>query len=341
MNNLFIGDCRNILPNLTTDSVQCVVTSPPYYNLRDYGVPKQIGKEESVENYIDNLVFVFREIKRVLKNNGTLWLNIGDCYAGSGKGRNVNGQMGKMNTGCKDANHTGRHLGVLQKTPLSENLKPKDLIGVPWRVAFALQHDGWYLRQDIIWNKPNAMPEAVKDRCVKSHEYIFLLSKNKNYYFNHEAIKEDSALFENRLPGIVRNREYGYKSKLNAAHPKYNLRRNDKRDPIKQAYPQKRLNRKDSNYDITKRNKRDVWTVNTRPYIGAHYAAFPIELIIPCILAGSKEGDIVLDPFFGSGTTAEAATLLNRNWIGIEVNPEYKNLYKERLGLFIPNNKEQ
>ena len=339
MNKLFIGDCRNILPTLKSDSVQCVVTSPPYYNLRDYGIAEQIGKEEFVEDYIDNLVFVFREVKRILKNNGTLWLNIGDCYAGSGKSRNADGRMGKINTDCIDAKHTGRHLGYLQKTPLSGSLKPKDLIGVPWRVALALQHDGWYLRQDIIWNKPNVMPEAVKDRCVKSHEYIFLLSKNKNYYFDYKAIKEKSVIFENRPPAIIRNREYKYNSKLNAMNPTYNFRRNDKRDPLKQTYPQKRLNRKDSNYDITRRNKRDVWTVNTRPYTGAHFAAFPIELISPCILAGSKEGDVVLDPFFGSGTVAEASTFLNRNWIGIEINPEYKNLYKDRLGLF--NQQEQ
>ena len=178
------------------------------------------------------------------------------------------------------------------------------------------------------------MPEAVKDRCTKSHEYIFLLSKSKSYYFNAEAIKEDSVTFENRLPAIVRNREYSYASKLNATHPSYNLRRDDKRDPFKQEKPQKRLNRKDSNYDITKRNKRDVWTIPTHPYKGAHFAAFPLGLVIPCILAGSREGDVILDPFFGSGTVAEAATLLNRNWIGIELNSAYQNLYKERLALF-------
>jgi len=320
MNTLLIGDCKTILPTLETKSVQCCVTSPPYYSLRDYGVAGQIGQEDTVEEYVKNLVTSFREVKRVLKDDGTLWLNLGDSYAGSGKNRNAAGKSYTLKEGCKDSTHTGRRMGIIKPTPLSGWLKPKDLIGVPWRVAFELQKDGWYLRQDIIWNKPNVMPEAVKDRCVKSHEYIFLLSKNKNYYFDYKAIQEKSVTFENRPPAIIRNREYEYKSKLNAMNSKYNLRRDD--------------NRKDSSYDITKRNKRDVWTVNTRPYTGAHFAAFPIELIIPCILAGSKEGDTILDPFFGSGTTAEAATHLNRNWIGIEINPEYKNLYKERLGLF-------
>lgn len=335
MNNLLIGDCRNILPTLEAKSVQCVVTSPPYYKLRDYGVSGQIGQEATYQEYIENVVDVFREVKRVLKDDGTLWLNLGDSYAGSGKGRNSDGKIGKMPINCKDAKYTGRHLGLLKKTPLSENLKPKDLIGVPWRVAFALQADGWYLRQDIIWHKPNVMPEAVRDRCVKSHEYIFLLSKNKNYYFDYKAIQELAVTFENRPCGIVRNREYKYNSKLNAMHSKYNFRRDDKRDLIKQENPQKRLNRKDSDYDITKRNKRDVWTVNTRPYKGAHFAVFPPSLAHPCILAGSRSGDIILDPFFGSGTVAEVATLLGRNWIGIDINKEYEPLYKQRLGLFI------
>ena len=321
MNNLLIGDCRNILPTLEAKSVQCVITSPPYYNLRDYGVSLQIGQEATYQEYIESLVDVFREVRRVLKDDGTVWLNLGDSYAGSGHG----GNLGK--------NKKLKSMTPLKQTPLS-GLKKKDLIGIPWRVAFALQEDGWYLRQDIIWHKPNVMPESVKDRCTKSHEYIFLLSKHKNYYFDVEAIKENSVTFENRLPAIVRNREYGYASKLNATHPSYNLRRNDKRDPFKQEKPQKRLNRKDSDYDITKRNKRDVWTIPTHPYKGAHFAAFPLGLVIPCVLAGSREGDVILDPFFGSGTVAEAAALLNRNWLGIDINPDYEPLYRQRLALF-------
>ena len=339
MNNLLIGDCRNILPTLEAKSVQCVVTSPPYYKLRDYGAEEQIGQEDTVEEYVKHLVDVFREVKRVLKDDGTLWLNLGDSYAGSNKNRNAAGESYMLKDGYRDSTHTGRRMGIIKPTPLSGWLKPKDLIGVPWRVAFALQEDGWYLRQDIIWHKPNARPEAVKDRCTKSHEYIFLLSKHKNYYFNAEAIKEDSVTFKNRLSAIIRNREYGYASKLNATHPSYNLRRDDKRDPFKQESPQKRLNRKDSDYDITKRNKRDVWTIPTHPYKGAHFATFPLKLVIPCILAGSREEDVILDPFFGSGTVAEAARFFNRNWTGIELNPKYKDLYKKRLGLFDYTNK--
>lgn len=334
INNLLIGDCRNILPSLPDKLVQCVVTSPPYFGLRDYGVEGQIGLEDSVEDYVNSLVNVFREVKRILKDDGTLWLNLGDSYAGSGKNRNKDGIDYGINQKYKDSKHKARRQGLIKKTPLSGKLKPKDLIGVPWRVAFALQDDGWYLRQDIIWNKPNVMPEAVKDRCTKSHEYIFLLSKSKNYYFDNEAIKEEASTFENRPHGIVRNRVYEYDSKLNAMNPKYNMKRDDKRDAIKHSYPQKRLNRKDSSYDITKRNKRDVWTVNTRPYTEAHFAVFPPALIQPCILAGSREGDIILDPFFGSGTVAEVAALFNRNWIGIDINEEYAPLYKKRLGLF-------
>ena len=275
-NTLHIGDARIIIPTLPKKSIQTVITSPPYFQLRDYGINGQIGQEETVEDYIYNLVDVFHKIKHVLKDDGTLWLNLGDSYAGSGKNRNAAGKNYTLKEGCKDSAHTGRRMGIIKPTPLSGWLKPKDLIGIPWRLALALQQDGWYLRQDIIWYKPNTMPESVKDRCVKSHEYIFLLSKNKNYYFDYQSIQEDSVLFENRLQGIVRNREYNYNSKLNATHPKYNLKRNDKRDPIKQSYPQKRLNRNDCNYDIRKRNKRDVWMVNTRPYTGAHFAAFPI-----------------------------------------------------------------
>ncbi len=215
LNKLYIGNALDILPLIPEKSIQTIITSPPYYQLRDYGIKDQIGQEDSVEEYVNNLVVIFKYAKKVLKENGTLWLNIGDSYAGSGKNRNADGVDYGINPKYKDAKHAARRQGIIKKTPLSGNLKPKDLIGVPWRVAFALQEDGWYLRQDIIWNKPNVMPEAVKDRCVKSHEYIFLLSKNKNYYFDYKAIQEKSVTIENRPPAIVRNREYGYKSKLN------------------------------------------------------------------------------------------------------------------------------
>lgn len=322
VNRLFIGDCKSILPTLEAKSVQTVVTSPPYFGLRDYGVAGQFGQETSVEKYVENLVSVFREIRRVLKDDGTVWLNLGDSYAGSGKNRNAAGESYGFKSACKQSTVKGRLQGNLKKTPLSGSLKSKDLIGVPWRVAFALQEDGWYLRQDIIWHKPNVMPEPVKDRCTKSHEYLFLLSKSRRYYFDHKAIQEDSVTFENRLPAIVRNRKYGYNSKLNTVLTQFGRKRTSS---VVSA---------DANADITKRNKRDVWTINTESYKGAHFAAFPLRLVMPCILAGSRAGDTVLDPFFGSGTVAEAAALLGRGWLGIELNPAYEPLYKERLALF-------
>jgi len=303
MNNLLIGDCRNILPTLEAQSIQCVVTSPPYYNLRDYGVSLQIGQEATYQEYIESLVDVFREVKRVLKDDGTVWLNLGDSYAGSGQG----GNLGK--------NKKLKSMTPLKQTPLA-GLKKKDLIGIPWRVAFALQQDGWYLRQDIIWHKPNVMPEAVKDRCTKSHEYIFLLSKHKNYYFDAEAIKEPVVSIKGnnktfRNGGVYTKGQSYFNSKKIEAETHGNKPN-----------------------ESGKRNKRDVWTIPTHPYKGAHFAAFPLKLVIPCVLAGTREGDVILDPFFGSGTVAEAAALLNRNWLGIDINPDYEPLYKQRLALF-------
>ena len=303
MNNLLIGDCRNILPTLEAQSVQCVVTSPPYYNLRDYGVNMQIGQEATYQEYIDTLVSVFRKVRRVLKDDGTVWLNLGDSYAGSGQGGNL------------DKNKKLKSMTPLKQTPLA-GLKKKDLIGIPWRVAFALQEDGWYLRQDIIWHKPNVMPEAVKDRCTKSHEYIFLLSKHKNYYFDAEAIKEPVVSIKGnnktfRNGGVYTKGQSYFNSKKIEAETHGNKPN-----------------------ESGKRNKRDVWTIPTHPYKGAHFAAFPLGLVIPCVLAGSREGDVILDPFFGSGTVAEAAALLNRNWLGIDINPDYEPLYRQRLALF-------
>ena len=303
MNNILIGDCRNILPTLETKSVQCVVTSPPYYNLRDYGVNMQIGQEATYQEYIDNLVSVFREVRRVLKDDGTVWLNLGDSYAGSGQGGNL------------DKNKKLKSMTPLKQTPLA-GLKKKDLIGIPWRVAFALQEEGWYLRQDIIWHKPNVMPESVKDRCTKSHEYIFLLSKHKNYYFDAEAIKEPVVSIKGnnktfRNGGVYTKGQSYFNSKKIEAETHGNKPN-----------------------ESGKRNKRDVWTIPTHPYKGAHFAAFPLGLVIPCVLAGTREGDVILDPFFGSGTVAEAAALLNRNWLGIDINPDYEPLDKQRLALF-------
>ena len=332
---ILTGDCLETLKTLQDGSVNCCVTSPPYYGLRDYGtatweggdpncshkrdskqsvltitghknlegavgdgiykkvckqcgairIDKQIGLEESPEDFINKLVEVFREIKRVLKDDGTCWVNMGDTYAHSLRqsgeehaGKIANGSKGQIKNGFK---------------PLQKGYKEKDLIGVPWLLAFALRADGWYLRQDIIWHKPNPMPESVTDRCTKAHEYIFLLSKSKQYYFDSEAMKE---------PCVI---------------------------------SQKRDN--DPNREVsTTRNKRSVWSVNTRSYKEAHFATYPPELIKPCILAGCPEDGVVIDPFGGSGTTAQVAMENNRNAILCELNPEYVKIIESRLNKVDP-----
>lgn len=300
-NTVIFGDALRGLRLLEDESVDTCITSPPYYKLRDYGKDGQIGLENTPEEYIQKLVEVFREVHRVLKRDGTLWVNIADSYAGSGTA-------------------SGR--------------KSKDLIGIPWLLAFALRADGWYLRQDIIWQKPNPMPESVKDRCTKSHEYIFLLSKSPRYYFDGEAIAEpvtDSSMKRynqniqeqkgsERVPGKSNGN-------LKAALPRYGGKKYTE-------HPDKFYRTKSANaYDPrTKRNKRDVWTVSTKPYKGAHFATFPDTLITPCVLAGSREGGVVLDPFLGSGTTLMVANTYGRNGIGIELNEQYEQLLKDRVG---------
>ena len=267
---VFIGDNRETLKQLPDKSVQTVVTSPPYWGLRDYGEDEQIGLEESPQDFVEQLCLVFDEIWRVLKDDGTIWVNLGDSYAVSGKGS-------PGNFGKHAPSGSARHLEHKHSGIVPDGLKPKDLVGIPWRFAFAMQDRGWYLRQDIIWAKPNPMPESVTDRCTKSHEYIFLLTKNAKYYYDNEAIQEAGVDAE------------------------------------------------------SKRNKRSVWQVTTSRYKDAHFATYPPELITPCILAGSKENDIVLDPFSGSGTTGEVALLQNRNYIGLELSPEYAKLSEKRL----------
>ena len=265
---VLFGDCRETM-DAFIDKAQMCVTSPPYYGLRNYGDEEnQIGLEESPEEYIQNLVEVFRRVRDNLTDDGTLWLNIGDSYYNyrPGKGQALSKQT-VSNTRQDLPNKCARRGNKLK------GLKEKDLIGIPWMLAFALRADGWYLRQDIIWNKPNPMPESVRDRCTKSHEYIFLLSKSQNYYFDVDAIKEPT------------------------------------------------------------RRKRSVWTVNNKPYRGAHFAVFPPDLIEPCIRAGSREGDIVLDPFMGSGTTAMVAKSLKRYYMGCELHEDYGNLMQERVPL--------
>lgn len=311
---ILVGDVRSRLAEIPDKSVQCVVTSPPYWGLRDYGtaswdggnpdcdhrvgrfeysvsgkqssnsasaghqahdvcpkcgatrIDSQIGLEQTPQEYVAEMVSVFREVWRVLADDGVLWLNLGDSYTGSGKG--PAGNLG--------ATHNERHMEHAHSAIVPDGLKRKELVGIPWRVAFALQDDGWYLRQDIIWAKPNPMPESVRDRCTKSHEYIFMLTKQPRYYFDNEVIKEITA-------------------------------------------------------DKGRRNKRDVWTIPTRPFKGAHFAVMPEAVVEPCVLASSRPGDTVLDPFTGSGTVAVVALRHGRNYIGTELNPEYANIAINRI----------
>jgi DNA modification methylase len=301
------GDCRETMRRWKEQGVkaQTCVTSPPYYGLRDYGHDGQIGLEETPDEYIKAMVEVFRCVWDVLSDDGTLWLNIGDSYAGSGKGRNADGSHQQ---GGKQGTNKGAVLGSLLKTQ-NPDCKPKDLIGIPWMLVFALRADGWYLRQDIIWHKPNPMPESVQDRCTKAHEYIFLMSKSQKYYFDADAIKEPvSASTVARL-----------------SQPTIEQQAGSDRVPFKTNGNMKAVGSTET------RNKRSVWTVNTKPYKGAHFATFPPALITPCILAGSPVDGVVFDPFMGSGTTAAVAIANGRRYLGCELNPAYKELQDERI----------
>lgn len=368
---ILIGDCRETLKNLEANSVHCVVTSPPYFGLRDYGEDDQIGLENSPDEYVAQLVAVFREVHRVLRDDGTVWLNLGDSYAGSGKGRNADGSA-NVDPASKQATSLGTIIGTLHKlTP--DGLKPKDLMGIPWRVAFALQADGWYLRQDIIWHKPNAMPSSVTDRCTTNHEYLFLLAKKPRYYYDAEAIKE---------PAIYAGDNRGART---------DTRRGTTYNSM-------------SGSTGTHKNRRSVWTINTKPYLAAHFATFPVALVEPCIKAGTSEHgccaacgapyqrliekgepilqawsangagqyDIkeqsmkrtgiekgstlkhvvptitvgwaagcdceaeivpctVLDPFAGAGTTLAVAKSLGRDSYGCELNSDYAEIARKRI----------
>lgn len=291
---IYNGDALEVLKTLPPESVNMCVTSPPYYALRDYGVDGQIGLEKTPEEYIQKLVDVFHEVKRVLKDDGTLWVNIGDSYWGSGsRGCNFtehddwNGQINKGNRGTQDLS------GVPKLVGRSGTIKNKDLIGIPWMLAFALRADGWYLRQDIIWSKKNCMPESVTDRCTKSHEYIFLLSKKQKYYFDHKSMQEEAVYTMDMRPSaLVRAREYGYATKDNLNPEAY--RKQEKRYGGNKytATPEAFFRTKSGNaYNYTGlRNKRDVWSIATKPYSGAHFATFPEALVLPCVLAGSSTG---------------------------------------------------
>ncbi len=309
-NIIHSGDSELVLKTLPDNSIDCCVTSPPYYGLRDYGKKKQIGLEKTPEEYIDRLVAVFIEVYRVLKPTGTLWLNIGDSYAGSGKGAATHADNAKRYK-------QGTNKGTLSPSTAIkiQGYKPKELIGVPWMLAFALRRSGWYLRQDIIWNKKNPMPESVKDRCTKAHEYIFLLTKSKKYYYDYEAIMEEAA-YDGRKDTRSKG-SHKYSQGVTGLAPQNFAARAHDRWVIK-----------DGKF---MRNKRSVWTVATKPFKEAHFAVFPEQLITDCIKAGCPENGIVLDPFFGAGTTGVVAQRLNRNFIGIELNPEYIDIAIKRI----------
>lgn len=320
------GDCREILKTYPEKSVHCCVTSPPYFGLRDYGHAGQIGLEKTPSEYVAELVAVFREVHRVLRDDGTLWLNLGDSYANDGKW----------------GGHTGgKHVKALHCSQIGRNkkytgLKAKDLIGIPWLVAFALRADGWYLRQDIIWHKPNPMPESVTDRCTKAHEYIFMLSKSERYFYDHEAIKEDAVKgaagseFHTGKTGKHQLDRASTKPRKQDGHGGGHAGFNERWDNAEAAGEIKRT-----------RNKRSVWTVSPKPFKEAHFATFPPALIEPCILAGCPLNGIVLDPFGGAGTTGLGATRNGRRALLIELNPEYAAMADKRIrqgALTSPNN---
>lgn len=291
---IMIGDATERLKELPDQSVQCVITSPPYFGLRDYGVEGQLGTEPTPREFAEAITTIFREVWRVLRDDGTVWLNLGDSYATQG--------VGAARVLEADAGDKGNRTAPA-------GLKQKDLIGIPWRVAFALQDDGWYLRQDIIWHKPNPMPESVRDRCTKAHEYLFMLTKSPKYYFDNEAIKEPEAMKPQRR----------------------NTPRSKNPDSKYHGQPVHR--RPEGGTGGGLRNKRSVWTVSTKPYKGAHFATFPPDLIEPCVLASSRPGDMVLDPFAGSGTTGAVAHQHERDAVLIDLNPEYEQLMRDRIGL--------
>lgn len=335
LNTVYLGNAEDVLRTFPDSSIDCCVTSPPYYALRDYGADGQIGLEETPEEFIGRLVGVFREVHRVLKPKGTLWVNMGDSYAGSMKGA-ASYPENAMNY------KQGTNRGLLGKSvtvkKVPGGLKPKDLIGIPWMLAFALRGDGWYLRQDIIWSKTNAMPESVTDRCTKSHEYIFLLSKKPHYFFDFEAFKEPAVGFE-WDPVAGSEGAFGPRQtrRREGASPKGNtvgFRGGN-------AYTNNRSFDNDGdrgrlfhgNVENTSglRNRRSVWNVTPSKCTEAHFATFPELLIQPCILAGCPEGGVVLDPFMGSGTTGIVARKLLRNYVGIEINPEYRDMAERRI----------
>lgn len=399
LRQVHVGDCRDLLRQMDDESVNCVVTSPPYWGLRDYGVAGQLGLEATPTEYVANMVEVFREVRRVLRPDGTLWLNLGDCYAtGAGKvgdcpgggeqgprwrgdvdrprddkrgyrgerlanGRGDSPAVLRVKTrALRDGSHAGKNTAMAANGPMTQpnrmpiaGLKPKDLVGIPWRVAFALQADGWWLRSDIVWSKPNPMPESVLDRPTKSHEFVFLLSKSERYRYDAAAIRErqlapeastpdDAArAFSRRRAAAVEPRQKALTADAVGAPRSRNRSGNKERvhrDGNGGVYGHGAHQAFGVPWQDTDglRNKRSVWTIATEPYGGAHFATFPKKLVEPCILAGSPAGGVVLDPFGGSGTVGEVAEALGRNWILLEINPKYSELAAARTaqrGLFV------
>lgn len=332
LNTIYAGDCLEIMRTWPDSFVQCCVTSPPYWGLRDYGVNGQLGLEKSPEEYVAKMVEVFREVRRVLQDDGTLWLNLGDSYAGGGRA----GKGGVQKWGGIEKSDD-RKYGPPQAVPTG--LKPKDLVGIPWMVAFALRSDGWWLRQDIIWSKPNPMPESVRDRCTKAHEYIFMLTKSAKYTYYADAISEPGALSSERRYALADSRQLEesdkYKDRVGRGNgaPKHAdglvFRKRDK-----QRGHGRRHDGFNDRWDHMEkaeqcsgmRNKRSVWEIATQPFPEAHFATYPTELVDTCLLAATKEGDTVLDPFGGSGTTGQRAKEMGRNYLLIELNPQYVEL---------------
>jgi DNA modification methylase len=313
---ILTGDVRQRLADIPDGSVRCCVTSPPYWGLRDYGNDGQIGLEQTPEAYVAEMVEVFREVRRTLTDDGSLWLNLGDSYVGGGgfSPTSPSNLLGSNRKASKKA-----HAKAALKA--SGHMKPKDLVGIPWRVAFALQADGWWLRQDIIWHKPNPMPESVTDRCTKAHEYVFLLTKSAKYYYDAEAIEEAA-----KTPSGAT-----WPERKAAGATAGNVIvgdgiRNGTQRVVHGAGVTSNLTRQDG-----KRNKRSVWSIATKPFKGAHFAVMPEALAEPCVLAGSAPGDLVLDPFTGSGTVAVVALRNNRRFIGVELNPEYVDIANDRI----------
>jgi len=336
----YTGDALALLKQLPDDCIQCVVTSIPYWGLRDYGVDGQIGLEKSPQEFLDKIVEVFEEVRRVLRPDGTLWLNIGDCYMGSGHGWSNKADAKQFTRKAyRDKTKETYKQPVHYITSKTFGVKPKDLLGMPWRVAFALQECGWYLRSDIIWQKPNAMPESVKDRPSRDHEYIFLLTKSRRYFYDCDAIREKASEKVN-TPG-QNSRAFVDRNAEKLGTPQKDRRHlpGNKQNGLGVGYtmPNRWCNPKGA-------NTRTVWSIATQPFTEAHYATFPEGLAERCILAGSRPGDIVLDPFIGSGTTGQVAEQLGRKWLGFDINPAYESIHKMRTaqcGLFTATKKEK